>query len=154
MPWIEQEHVSKKKLTVTTERASVLDKVKAETHPTIAAEAGRGAKPLEPIKFQPVRSPGIFEGEFAKRDHDIIFHFWPWGLHQADKEGVPRPAFKKGFKETMKLVLEKHYHRIEIEDDRDMGALFVSAPSAGGQQFWHQLAVRAVTDLHYALGGE
>ena len=162
MSWIEQEHASRQRLPVTQERALELDKTKEEEHPRLVQEAERGMKPVEPIKFQPVHSPGIFEAEFAMRQlvsdggigRDVIFHFWPWGLHSADKTGAPRPGFKKGFREMLEQVFKKHYTQVEIRDDRDMGSYFVRLRGAGGAQFWFQIAVKAVTDLHHALGGE
>src|SRR5512140_1056144 len=151
MSWIEQEHQSRQRLPVTQARALERDKTKEEELPRIADEAERGMKPVEPIKFQPVHSPGLFEAEFAMREvwseggvgKDVIFHFWPWGLHTADVSGKARPAFKKGFAETLKQVFEKHYVSVEIRDDRDMGAYFVRLRGVGGQQFWFKLAVNA-----------
>lgn len=164
MNWIEQEHASRRHLQVTEERALELDKTKQESYPVIAGEVGRGIKPLKEVRFQPVQSPGIFEAEFAQRDsttddgkisRDVIFHFWPWGLHAADKREEIRPSFRRGFKEALQKVMTSEYQGlVQIEDDRDMGAFFVRIRGAGGQQFWHQLAVKAVTTLHLSLGGE
>jgi hypothetical protein len=164
MTWIEQEHSSRRQLPVTTSRAEELNNAKKATHHVIAGEADHGNKTVSPIRFQPVRSPGLFEAEFAQQDSltddkqiskDVIFHFWPWGLHVAEKEGKPRPAFKEGFRLRLQQVLCAGYRGpIQIEDDRDMGAIFVRIRGAGGQQFWHPIAVKAVTALHQALGGE
>lgn len=143
-------------MTVTTDRAALLDKVKTEVHPKIVREAKSGDKGIDPLRFQPVRSPGLFEAEFAQRGEDVIFHFWPWGLHQADKESRPRPAFPPGFKSTLSSVLTKAFapDAIKVEDDRDMGAIFVRVVGLGSRQFWRDLTIKAVTDLHHALGGE
>ena len=156
MTWIEQEPKSRKKIDVTQERAQLLDKVKKEVLPPIAREAEQGDKRVEPLHFQPVKSPGLFEAEFGKVGTDIVFHFWPWGLHEADREGRPRPPFEKRFREELRAALLDTFEAkfVTIGEDRDMGAIFVKARTYGSKQFWFDLGRKAVTLLHGRLGGE
>lgn len=154
MSWVEQEPKNRVKIAVTSERTALLDKVKAEALPKVQHEASTGDKFVKPVQFQPVHSPGIFEAEFALRDGDVIFHFWPWGLHEAERNGQPRPAFKDGFSAALRNVLATHFPLFELTEDRDMGAWFVKIPALGKKQFWHKLSVSMVTDLHFQLGGE
>lgn len=165
MSWVEQEHETRKPINMTGEREALLEEVKKDNLPVIATEADRGMKSVEAIKFQPVHSPGLFEAEFAQRDtidpetgrvesKDVIFHFWPWGLHRAEKAGQPRPAFPRHFHERLQIaMLSSYMDAAQIKDVREMGSYFVRARGAGGQQFWYQLAVQAVTKLHHELGG-
>jgi hypothetical protein len=156
MSWVEQELQSRKQLALSPERISVLDQAKGEGFPVITKETSFGNKQVEPIQFREIRSPGHFEAEFAKRSGDIIFHFWPWGLHAADSAGVPRPAFPKGFKDELQKAMTDVFggEGLDVEDDRDMGAYFVKVAGFGGKQFWSDLAIRAATALHKSLGGE
>jgi len=154
MSWVEQSHKERKKLTVTTEREALLDEVKAGSLPIIRQEANAGDRPIKPVHFQEVRSPGIFEGEFGVKDGDLIFHFWPWGLHQADRDGKPRPPFPTGFGPVLRAVLTHHFGLTEISEQRDLGSWYAKAAGVGRKQFWFDLAVKAVTDLHHQLGGK
>jgi hypothetical protein len=154
--WVEQELKNRKPLDVSPARAKTLDDTKRESHPIIVQEAARGDKPFDPIRFQPVKSPGLFEAEFAKRGNDLIFHFWPHGLHEADRLGQPRPPFLTTFRHELQVAFGANFFakNVEISDDRDMGAIFVKVSTFGAKQFWHQLSVKVVTDLHKQLGGE
>lgn len=156
MAWVEQELKDRKRLAVSPERAALLNETKKEVHPIIVQEAARGDKPFEPLKFQPVKSPGLFEAEFAKKESDLIFHFWPWGLHDADRNGTPRPPFSVQFRNYMPLALYEIFDKkfVEIIEDRDMGSFYVKVKGFGGKQFWFDLCVKAVTGLHHRLGGE
>lgn len=156
MAWVEQELRDRKKLPVTPERERLLNEVKKGSLPTIVQEAASGDKRIEPIHFQPVRSPGHFEAEFAKRDGDVIFHFWPWGLHAAERDGRPRPPFTKDFRIQMLGALCEFYDSklVAVEEDRDMGAFFAKVRGAGTKQFWFDLAVKMMTNLHNRLGGD
>jgi hypothetical protein len=154
MSWTEQESKDRKKLEVSAERASLLDKVKKETLPTIKKEAATGDKPVEAIRFQEVKSPGNFEAEFGLQGTDVIFHFWPWGLHAAERDGRPRPPFVQGFGHSLSLIMKKHFGRADMSEDRDMGSWFVRIPGLGAKQFWFRLSVQAATELHEHLGGE
>jgi hypothetical protein len=156
MSWLEQELKDRKQLPVSQERAKTLDTTKMEVHPIIVKEAAQGDKGFDAIRFQPVKSPGIFEAEFAKKDSDLIFHFWPWGLHEADRTGSPRPPFSPRFRYELQSIMESVFDKrfVKIDEDRDMGSMFVKVTAAGAKQFWHDLGVKAVTKLHHALGGE
>lgn len=156
MSWIEQELKDRKKLVVTEERSKTLDSIKAEVHPIIVNEAAQGTKPFEPLKFQPVRSPGHFEAEFAKKGSDVIFHFWPWGLHEAERNNQPRPPFDKSFRVHMHGALYEFYDSklVVVEEDRDMGSFFAKVIGAGTKQFWFDMAIKCLTNLHYRTGGE
>lgn len=154
--WVEQELKNRKQMDVSPTRAQTLDEVKKQVHPIIVKEAAQGDKPFDPLRFQPVKSPGLFEAEFAKRGPDLIFHFWPWGLHEADRTGSPRPPFGPKFRNELKNTLEEVFDKrfVHISEDRDMGAMFVKVDTYGAKQFWHDLGVKAVTKLHHRLGGE
>lgn len=156
MSWVEQELKNRKPIDVSRERERVLDATKREVHPIIIQEASQGDRPFEPIKFQPVKSPGLFEAEFAKKEADLIFHFWPWGLHEADRNGTPRPPFTAKFRYELQSVMDQTFDKrfVKIDEDRDMGSMFVKIAGAGAKQFWHDLGVKAVTLLHQRLGGE
>lgn len=156
MAWVEQELKNRTKVEVTPAREKLLDEVKKSNLPKIAKEAAGGDKALEPIRFQPVKSVGHFEAEFAKRDGDIIFHFWPWGLHAADRAGNPRPPFSPNFRAALTAAFKEEFDlkHVTITEDRDMGAIFVKAESYGARQFWFELAKKTVTALHHKLGGD
>ena len=156
MAWVEQELKERKKLEVTPAREKLLNEVKRATLPTIVQEAASGDKSFEAINFQPVKSVGRFEAEFAKRDGDIIFHFWPWGLHAADREGTPRPPFTAAFRAALPKALYDEFDvkLVTIIEDRDMGSIYVKAESYGKKQFWFDLARKVVTTLHRHLGGD
>lgn len=155
MNWVEHESKNRKDLKVTSERAALLDKVKAEALPPIRREAANGDKSVQPVRFQPVKSPGIFEAEFGEKDGNVIFHFWPWGFHEAERNGQPRVAFVVGFGNLLKKTMHKHFGtEIEVIEDRDMGSWFVKIPALGKKQFWFELAVKAATEMHTNLGGK
>jgi hypothetical protein len=155
MAWNEHEMQSRKPLDVNATREKLLNEVKKESLPIIVKEADSGNKTVVPIKFQPVQSPGIFEAEFGVKDGDLIYHFWPWGLHAADKSSRGRPAFKVGFGKALAEVMTASYKgRATIEEDRDMGSWFVKVVDGGKNQFFHKLAVNTVTSLHHKMGGK
>jgi hypothetical protein len=155
MSWKEQELASRKPLNVDAAREKLLNDVKKEAHPIIIKESDAGGKTVVPVKFQPVQSPGIFEAEFGVKDGDLIYHFWPWGLHVADKSGRGRPAFKVGFGKALAEVMKDSYkNKAVIEEDRDMGAWFVKVVDGGKNQFHRKLAINTVTALHKKLGGK
>lgn len=156
MSWLEQENETRKQHEVSKDRAVVLDQARDETLPVIQKEAAQGEVPFDPLKFQPVRSPGNYEAEFAKRGEDVIFHFWPYGYHEADRRGIATPKFKPEFLLNLRVVMISAYgaQRVEVSEDRDMGAWFVKAHGWGAQQFWFDLACEACRKLHHSLGGE
>lgn len=125
------------------------DSMTESLSPLVAKEAQQD-KGIEPIEFQPVKSPGNYEAEFAKKDDDILFHFWPYGFHDAqDKEKTP-PRFKNGFETFLTQVMSETYgpKRVQLEKDLDMGAIFVRAMGAGSNQFFREVAIKACELLH------
>ena len=155
MSWTEQEHKTRTSVPVSKDRASELDKEKASSLPTIQKESEE-AKPFDPMKFQPVKSPDIYEAEFANKNSDVIFHFWPWNYHLAEREGKTTPKFKSGFeaalRKSMAVVFQEH--RLEFQRDDDVGAWFVRAKGWGENQFSRELSIKACEALHKALGGK
>jgi hypothetical protein len=152
--WQEQETNSRKPIPVTAEKAADLDKAKEEGLPTVIKQAAKGELPVQPVQLQPVRSPGIYEGEFGVKDDDLIFHFWPYGYHDADRKGLATPRFKKDFESTLKAVAARELrNRAVVEHDQDVGAYFVRGTGWGTSQFHHDIAVKFCQALHTALGG-
>lgn len=150
--WLEKDQQTKE---IRRKSSKELDETRESSLPIVSKEADIGAPPFEPIKFSPVIGTDIFEGEFAVKNEDVIFHFWPHGYHAADAAGRTTPSFKKGFPETLKVVFEKEFGkgRIEIQDDRDMGALFVRATGWAANQFHREISVKALRELFVAMGG-
>lgn len=155
MAWVEQELKSRKKLDVDEKRAAVLDATKAETLPGLAPEIGHN-KGIVPLKFQPVLSPQLFEAEFAVRDSDLVFHLWPWGYRSARRAGEPLPAFVRGFKSELAAAMIDVFGgaAVTVEEVREEGSFFVLVRGAGKNQFFNELAIRALTTLHKDLGGK
>ena len=123
---------------------------KKESLSPLAAKEAQQDKGIDPIEFQPVKSPGNYEAEFAKKDDDVIFHFWPWGFHDAQDKGTTPPRFKNGFETFLTQVMAEQYgaKRIQLEKDLDMGALFVRAMGASSNQFFREVAIKACELLH------
>ena len=140
---------------VTTEREAELEKAKAENLPLIQKEA-EGLRPFDPVEFQPVRSPGIYEAEFGMKEEDIIFHFWPAGYHEAQRERKPEPRFMAGFSVALTVTMGELFEdsRLEIQSDKDMGAIFVKARGWGKNQFARELAIKACEGVHSRMGGQ
>ncbi len=155
MSWTEQETQSREKKSVTAERQQELDQAREQTLPTLKKEAESGAAPFKPLEFQPVRSPGLFEAEFAVKDEDLIFHFWPYGYRMAERSGQALPAFKRGFKDTLAKAMSEVFEekRLMLSDDRDVGALAVCAQGYGLNQFNRDLSIKVCEKLHSMLGG-
>lgn len=110
-------------------------------------------KVIEPVHFQPVKSPGNYEAEFAIKDGDVIFHFWPYGFHEAQVREQTPPRFKRGFHQFLVSAMASAFdsRRLEFEDDKDMGAIFVRAKGFADNQFYRQLAIQACEKLHAIL---
>lgn len=155
MNWTAQETKTRTNIELSSEKAQELDKAKQEGLPVIQKES-EGTKPFEPIKFQPVRSPGIYEAEFGVKGKDLIFHFWPYGYHQAEKEGIRTPNFHRHFAEELPQAMKVSFNlaQVETKRDEDMGAIFVKVNGAGENQFFHELAVKVCEELHRLLGGD
>jgi hypothetical protein len=155
MNWIEQESRSNTLSVADQERARLLDMVKKETLPTIKREEEEGAPEFQPLDFTHIKSPGIFEGEFGAKNKDLLFHFWPYGHSQAHREGKRPPNFKPAFKPALKAAMCEVFeaNRIEIEEDKDVGAIFVKAKGWGDHQYVRELSIKACEALHKAMGG-
>jgi hypothetical protein len=119
----------------------------------IEQEVNTGDKLVDPIIFQPVKSPGNYEAEFAIKGDDLIFHFWPSGYHDAQDKGFTTPHFKRDFSYHLVKVMSDSFsaNRIEVENDEDMGAIFVKASGYASNQFYKDMAIMACEKLHKAL---
>jgi hypothetical protein len=155
MNWVEQDS-DRKVSTADSDRAALLDKVKLESHPIIKNEATNGAPDFKPLDFTPVRSPGIFEGEFGSKNFDLIFHFFPYGYGQAHRDGRAAPRFKPDFKSKLERVMGDTFGSTftEAYDDKDVGALCVKICGWGQHQYMRELSIKACEALHKSLGGE
>lgn len=155
MAWREREVETGKEEVVGLDRTRELNEARDQALPAMLKEAEIGKKPFIPVRFQPVRSPGLYEAEFAKRDNDVIFHFWPYGYHEADRKNLAAPKFPKDFQAKLSESMNSAFgpHRVSVKNDLDMGAFFVCATGWGIQQFWFDLAVKACQNLHKSLGG-
>ena len=136
-------------------RAKELTEAREAALPAIQREAERGKKPFTALAFQPVKSPGLYEGEFGKKEMDVIFHFWPYGYHEADRKSLAAPRFPTNFEKHLTDTMGASFgpHRILVRNDLDMGAFYVRAYGWSEQQFWFDLSVKACQALHKALGG-
>lgn len=131
------------------------EEAKRELGPQIEREVGLRQN-LEPIRFQPVRSPGIYEAEFGQKGDDVIFHFWPYGYHAADSAGRALPRFPKIFESVLERAMVSSYGegRFEIINDKDMGAWFARAKGWGTSMFARETAVKVCEAVHKGLGGQ
>lgn len=134
---------------VSSKQSSDLDLVKESLAPFAEKEANAGVKGFDPIDFQEVLSPENYEAEFASKENDIIFHIWPWKLHEADKNGKVRPRFKKDFVQHLNFAFGRvFFNRWSFEFDEDMGSYFVKATGFGTSQFARELALNAMEALY------
>ena len=152
MTWTEQLSTDSSIATVSLERAKLFDMAKDSSLPVIQRE---GDKPFDVIKFQPVRSPGIYEAEFGVRGEDLIFHFWPYGYRLAESSGKAVPHFKKPFTTVLDVEMKKSFgtNRVELVEDKDMGSWFVKAKGWGVNQFYRELAIKVCENIHKNMGG-
>jgi hypothetical protein len=142
--------------SVASTIAKEYDTVRDMSLPIFQKEADQhAAHALQPVDFQPVRSPGIYEAEFGVKYDDLIFHFWPWHYHQETNAGRTAPRFKKGFEEAVAAVMSKEFgaNRFEIKLDEDVGAIFVKCFGFGVTQFHREMAIKACENIHLAMGG-
>jgi hypothetical protein len=156
MPWIEKNSETNEVASPNDIRSKTLDHAREEGLPVITKEVEAGTKPFDPIQFQPVKSPGIYDAEFGVKGADVIFHFWPSGYHVAQRRGVVTPRFKQGFELALRRTMGDVFdtNRVFIDEDKDMGALFVKASGWGEAQFHRDLCIKACEKLHAAMGGE
>lgn len=155
MSWTEQEHKSRTVVHVSQGRESELENEKKASLSAIQRESEE-TKPFDPMRFQPVKSPDIYEAEFVSKGADVIFHFWPWNYHHAERDGKPAPKFKPGFEQALRKSMSDVFqeHRLEVIHDLDIGAWFVKAKGWGENQFARELSIKACEALHKALGGK
>lgn len=159
MSWTQKDNESQSVGSVEGDRSREYDMVRQNNLPKLQKEADDGEVPVQPVEFQPVRSPGIYEGEFGVKMNDLLFHFWPSGYHDAlKKQQVPpsfpsRPVpFEIALSASFTDVFGKN--RVEVKHDGDMGAYFVKATGFGVNQFHREMAIRACEKLHAAMGGK
>lgn len=152
MPWTERDLRTGEQDTITGERAVQLTKDTAKDLPRVQKEE---VKAFDPVKYQPVRSPNIYDAEFGVKGNDLIFHFWPFNYHEAERRNIRLPDFAPQFEGKLKLEMEKVFgaHRVEFKYDGDMGAWYAKANGWGENQFAFDLAVKACKALHLAMGG-
>ena len=153
MGWIERNEATG---VLGAKLSKDLDDEKVASLPLITKEAEKGEVPFEPIHFTPVRSPGCYEAQFAKRDDDVVMHFWPPGYAQAKRDEKPLPPFKHGFEIKLKAIMFSEFgkERVVFHNDRDtMGAWYVQVQGLGEKQFYRDLVKTACEKLHYSLGG-
>lgn len=156
MSWTEREVATGKEVDVTADKARMLDEVRKSSLPIVQKESESGVRPFETVKLQPVKGIGTFEAEFGLKGDDVIFHFWPYGYHDADRnEGMALPQFPKNFMKILNDAMAKVFNidRVELALDADVGAWFVKAKGYAQNQFHRNLCIEAVTVLHRALGG-
>lgn len=136
-------------------RAKLYDELRESSLPVISRDQGQ--KPLLPIVFQTIIGRGIYEGEFASKDNDIIFHFWPFGYHTAERMEKRTPTFPVSFKSAIERVFQNTFggaNRLKITDDADIGAVTVQALGWGTSSYARDLSIKACKSLYTALGGE
>lgn len=138
----------------TAEKPAEYDAAKKELLPAAERESGKD-KALQPIEFQPVKSPNNYEAEFARKDGDVLFHFWPWGYHEAQDSQKFLPRFRPHFETFLRASLAETYgqNRYEVTEDPDMGAYFIRIPSGGLNQFYREMAIKLCEMLHKMYGG-
>jgi hypothetical protein len=155
MTWTAFHTATRTNLDLNEDKEAQYDADKKESLPILEKEAKQGMKGFKPIKFQPVHSIGIFEAEFGVKNQDLIFHFWPDGYHQAERDKRVTPRFPKNIGSILLENMSKVFDpmRIEVYEDRDVGAWFVKANGFGDSTFHRELAIKAVTAVHKAMGG-
>lgn len=137
------------------------DKESSEGIPKIMKEwetvdKGLGGKPIDPIHFQEVLGPKIFEGEYGVRGEDIIFHLWPYGYHQAMDDNKFPPKFHKNFKGQLVVSVAKVFptNKVELENHiQRMGSLYVCIYGGASGMFHDQKCIEFCEDLYKELGG-
>lgn len=156
MNWVEQDQETGNRHTAPASRAAVLEETKKDTLPVVQKEAEKGKLPFEPVHLTPVRSPGIYEGEFGSKDGDLFFHFWPYGYRQAEREGKARPRFRADIEQILDKTMAEVFGapRVQYSDYRERnGSFYVKATGWAQNQFAREIAVKACEKLHKALGG-
>lgn len=111
------------------------------------------AEKVEPVIFQPVISPGNYEGEFGVKKNDIIFHFWPHGYHEAEDKRLAKPRFSSKFLSSLKTVVEDSFgaNRTKIEFDEELGSYFVHANGWATNPMYKNMCIEFCERLHKLL---
>lgn len=157
MSWTEQQTATRDIVDVDKAKARLFDEVKKESLPVVQKEADGGVRPFKTVQFQPVKGVRTFEAEFGVKGDDVIFHVWPWGYHEKDRDDGHRlPEFPKDFEQTLKKAMGKVFgeNRVSLSYDGDVGAWFVMAKGFALNQFHRNLCIEAAQALHTAMGGE
>lgn len=156
MNWLEKEVETNKVAEADAARTKVLDEERGTSLPVIVKEADAGVRPFAQVELQPVKSPGIYEGEFGVKGSDLIFHFWPSGYHAAERRGAATPKFDPHFEAKLKEAFDGIFEgrRMVYDRDLDMGAWFVKAIGWAENQFHRDLCIKACEKLHALLGGQ
>jgi hypothetical protein len=155
MDWQKRVTGEKQDVLVDSESAAAYEQAKAEKLPVIEREA-TGVRPFEQLKFQPVTAHGFFDAEFAEKGEDIVFHFWPYGFHKAQRSGSKSPAFPKDFQEKLRKAMRKSFadNRVVVDEDKDMGSFFVKAVGYTKALSPFKLATDVCKELYVLMGGE
>jgi hypothetical protein len=154
--WLEQSKDVPVPHRASAEKERERDRARDENLPIVQSQAAKGKLPFNPVRLTPVKSPGIYEGEFGSKDGDVILHFWPYGYHQAERDRLAAPRFVGDFPEKLKAVMEREFGsgRVVVEHVPDLGSWCVTARGWAAQQFHMELAIKACERLHLALGGK
>lgn len=154
MTWKEKVPGERESHESTPEMTALYNMEKEKGLPVISSEPGK--KEFEPVSPQPVQSPGIYEAEFMTMGKDVIFHFWPWGYHDAESLNKVPPRFLKTFPDALKRAVASSLPSIkhEVTEDRDMGAWFVKAYGLADNLFSRDLAIKVCQTVHENMGGE
>lgn len=152
MDWVEQKTQTRENVEVTEAKAKLLNEVKKDL-PVVQKEADGGVRPFEALKLQPILGSNTFEAEFGVKGDDVIFHFWPWGYHDAERKNERPPHFLPDFEKKLMAAMTEIFKRAEVSKDEDVGAFFVRIPSGAEYQFHRDMSIKAVSAFHVSLGG-
>lgn len=146
--WMKREGLSRSMAPVAISSADY-DRTKRDLAPRLEKAAAEKPK-FTPLVLHDVRGPGQFEGDFGKRDDDVIMHIWPDGYRKAAELSRARPPFCKGFEDHLKAALATAFDlsTIEYEFTRDMGAYFIISRGAGTNPLHYDACVRTFRELY------
>jgi hypothetical protein len=116
-----------------------------------------GGKPIDPIHFQEVIGPKIFEGEYGVKGEDIIFHLWPYGYQQSMDDNKFPPKFHKNFKDQLGKSLTKVFTTNTVDQENHqstMGSIYVCIRGGASGMFYKQKCIDFCEDLFLNLGGK
>lgn len=154
--WEEKETKSRLAIETNAAKIKMWEELRGSSLPQLQKDEGQ--KPVVPLRFQPVKSPGIYEAEFTMRGPDIVFHFWPYGYHAEERAGVTgrMPRFKAGFLGAVKNEFGIVFgtHRLTVTEDPDVGAITLIATGWGENAYARELSIKACEGIHHAMGGD